>query len=113
MLMYILYLVNSIWIWRLHKREVDIKKCIMDMSKPVDVLSFNIIQEMLKYNAFNIGIMILGGIYEIVYMKLEMKEILVWFGMYSIIMGWIYVYLFRYEKYMKIITNRRFVQSQV
>jgi hypothetical protein len=95
------YVGNLILLWRLYKREQRVKtnteiSNILKIGIPLQT-------EMLRYNAYNIGIVCLGVVHRIFYLRLEMTYVgfYSWMGLYIVFTGWIYYYLIQYRIYLK------------
>lgn len=109
------YVGNLILLWRLYKREQKVKSYLieitqeqyMEINKSLKI-GIPLQTEMMKYNVYNIGIIGLGVVHRIFYLKLEMTYIgfYSWIGLYIVCTGWIYYYLIQYRIYLKKIKLR-------
>lgn len=114
------YIGNLILLWRLYKREKNVKSYLMEITNEQFMEINKIVKtplqnEMIGYNLYNIFIACLGAVHRIFYLKLEMTYVGLysWMGLYIFFTGLIYYYLIRYRMYLREIINRRFVLFQV
>jgi hypothetical protein len=106
------YIGDLILLWRLYKREKNVKSYLkrmeitteeyMEMNGLVKI-GIPLQTEMMIYNLYNIGIIALGMVHRIFYLKMEMTYVgfYSWLGLYILFIGLIYYYLIQYRIYLK------------